>query len=240
MRGEVFRLSQASSDSEWKEFYKTAGLSLIVAGILVLLTLPLIPILIPSLAPATPLAGLQSLQTQGTLFGLTWGLYLVSDLLYLIAIPALYIVLRQVNRAALLIAVIFNSVFVAIDVGINIPLNLSLVKLSSAYATAQNATERTAIIATAQLTMNVTGITTLIATFLQFAAIILVGYTMLKGGVFKKSSGYIGIVCGILALLFIPAISLGSMMLAGLFNIGGFVLLVIWSIIVGYKLFKLG
>lgn len=234
-------MGQASSaNSEWMGFYKTSGISLIIAGILVLLTLPLIPILIPSLAPATPQAGLQSLQTQGTLFGVTWGLYLVSDLLYLIAIPALYLVLRQVNRAALLIAVIFNTIFVAIDIGVNIPLNLSLVKLSGAYATAQNATQRTAIVATAQLTLNVAGVTTLIATFLQFAAIILISYTMLKGGVFKKSSSYIGIVCGILALLFIPAITLGSMMLAGLFNIGGFVLLVIWSIIVGYKIFKLG
>lgn len=106
--------------------------------------------LIPSLAPATPLAGLHSLQTQGTLFGVTWELYLVSDLLFLIAVPALFLVLKQVNRAALLIAVIFNSVFVAIDVGLNIPLNLSLLKLSSAYASAQNATQQAAILATAQ------------------------------------------------------------------------------------------
>ncbi len=81
--------------------------------------------------------------------------------------------------------------------------------------------------------MDVSGITTLIATFLQFAAVTLASYAMLKGRVFKKSSGYIGIVCSILALLFIPSITLGSMMLAGLFNIGGFVFLVIWSIIVG-------
>ena len=229
-----------TSDTKWKSFYKVGGICLILAGILVAATIPLIPILIPSLAPATPLAGLQSLQNQGTLFGVTWGLYLVSDLLYLIAVPALFLVLKQVNRAALLIAVIFNTVFVAIDVGVNIPLNLALVKLSSTYAAAQNSTERTAIIATAQLTMNITGIATLVATFLQFAAIVLVSYTMLKGGVFKKSSGYIGIVSGILALLFIPAITLGSMMLAGLFNIGGFVFLVIWSLLVGYKLWKLG
>ena len=61
---------------------------------------------------------------------------------------------------------------------------------------------------------------------------------MMKSGTFKKSTAYIGIVSGVLGLLFIPTFSVGSM-LSGLFNIGGFVLLAIWSILVGYKLYKL-
>jgi hypothetical protein len=42
----------------------------------------------------------------------------------------------------------------------------------------------------------------------------------------------------VLGLLFIPAFAVGSM-LSGLFNIGGFVFLVIWSLLVGLKLYKL-
>jgi len=59
---------------------------------------------------------------------------------------------------------------------------------------------------------------------------------MLKSQTFKKSAAYVGIVSGVLGLLFIPAFSVGSM-LSGLFNIGGF--LVIWSILAGYRLYKL-
>jgi hypothetical protein len=51
--------------------------------------------------------------------------------------------------------------------------------------------------------------------------------------------GYIGIISGVLGILFIPTFAVGSM-LSGLFNIGGFVFLVIWSILVGYKLYRLG
>jgi len=61
---------------------------------------------------------------------------------------------------------------------------------------------------------------------------------MLKSQTFKKSAAYVGIVSGVLGLLFIPAFSVGSM-LSGLFNIGGFVFLVIWSILAGYRLYKL-
>ena len=50
----------------------------------VLVTLPIIPMIIPSLAPASVPAGLDSIHSQGVLYGATWGLYLVSDLLYLI------------------------------------------------------------------------------------------------------------------------------------------------------------
>lgn len=95
---------------------------MIVAGLLVLVTLPLIPILIPSLAPASVQAGLESIHSQSLLYGTTWGLYMVSDLLFLIPFPALYVVLRRHNRATTLIALIFNSLFVTIDVGVDIPL----------------------------------------------------------------------------------------------------------------------
>jgi hypothetical protein len=86
--------------------------------------------------------------------------------------------------------------------------------------------------------MDLANLTALVATFLQFSAIILVSYAILKSQTFKKSTGYAGIVSGVLGLLFIPTFVVGSM-LSGIFNIGGFVFLVTWSTLVGYKLYKL-
>ncbi len=224
-------------DKRWSGYYRAGALSIIIAGILVLITLPLIPVLIPSLAPSSVQSGLTSIQSQSLLFGATWGIYLVSDLLYLIAFPALYFALRQANRTVTLIAAIFNVVFVAVDVGVDIPLRLSLIGLSNSYSSANGASQM-AYLATGQLTMDLANLTALVATFLQFSAIILVSYAMLKSQTFKKSAAYVGIVSGVLGLLFIPAFSVGSM-LSGLFNIGGFVFLVIWSILAGYRLYKL-
>ena len=198
--------------------------------------LPLIPLLIPSLAPSSVESGLTALQTQGSLFGLMWGLYLVSDLLYVIAFPALYIALRQLGRSIVVIALIFNALFVAIDVGIDIPLSLSLVRLSASYSAAQGAAQQ-AYVGAAALAMDVGGVASLIATFLQFSAVILASYAMTRTSVFGKTTGLLGIISGVVALLFIPAIIVGSP-LAGLFNIGGFAFLVLWSLATGHRLYR--
>jgi hypothetical protein len=220
-----------------RRLYRAGAISLIVAGVLVLITLPLIPLLIPSLAPASVQAGLLSLQSQELLYAATWGLYLVSDILYLIAFPALFDALKAANRAVMLIAVILNTAFVAIDVGLDIPLRLSLIGLSNSYVSAVGA-QGASVLASAQYTVNLSNLVALLATFLQFSALILASYPMLKSPVFRRSSAYVGWVTGVLSLLFIPAFALGSQ-LAGLFNIAGFAFLVAWSILVGYRLRKL-
>jgi len=230
--------AERGPDKRWAGYYREGAISIIIAGILVLISLPLIPLLLPSLAPSSVQSGLTSIQSQSVLFGTTWGIYLVSDLLYLIAFPALYFALRQANRTVTLIATIFNMVFVAVDVGVDIPLRLSLIGLSNSYAST-NGDTRAAYLATGQLTMDLANLTALVATFLQFSAIILASYAMLKSQTFKKSLGYIGILSGVLGLLFIPTFAMGSMP-SGLFNIGGFIFLVVWSLLVGLKLYKLG
>ncbi|TMI18185.1 DUF4386 family protein [Candidatus Bathyarchaeota archaeon] len=230
--------AERGPDKRWAGYYRAGAISIIIAGILVLISLPLIPLLLPSLAPSSVQSGLTSIQSQSVLFGTTWGIYLVSDLLYLIAFPALYFALRQANRTVTLIATIFNMVFVAVDVGVDIPLRLSLIGLSNSYAST-NGDTRAAYLATGQLTMDLANLTALVATFLQFSAIILASYAMLKSQTFKKSLGYIGILSGVLGLLFIPTFAMGSMP-SGLFNIGGFIFLVVWSLLVGLKLYKLG
>ncbi|TMI23070.1 DUF4386 family protein [Candidatus Bathyarchaeota archaeon] len=230
--------AERGPDKRWAGYYQAGAISIIIAGILVLISLPLIPLLLPSLAPSSVQSGLTSIQSQSVLFGTTWGIYLVSDLLYLIAFPALYFALRQANRTVTLIAAIFNMIFVAVDVGVDIPLRLSLIGLSNSYAST-NGDTRAAYLATGQLTMDLANLTALVATFLQFSAIILASYAMLKSQTFKKSLGYIGILSGVLGLLFIPTFAMGSM-LSGLFNIGGFIFLVVWSLLVGLKLYKLG
>jgi hypothetical protein len=227
-----------TTDQGWHGLHVAGGIGIIVAGLLVLVTLPLIPMLIPSLAPATVQSGLQSIQSQRFLYGTTWGLYLVSDLLYLIPFPALYVALRQRGRGATLIAVLLNTMFVAIDVGVDIPLRFSLIGLSTSYTSAVGIPEQAAYVAVAQLTMDLANLSALVATFLQFSAIILVSYAMLRDNRFRRGSAAIGITGAILGLLFIPTFLLGSQ-LSGLFNIAGFVLLVVWSVMVGLSLYRM-
>jgi hypothetical protein len=234
-------LSQGAAliQGDRKRLYKAGAVSVILAGVLVLITVPLIPLLLPSLAPPTVQSGLQALQSQGSLYATTWGLYLVSDILYVIVFPALYFAMKQVNRTMMLIAVILNTLFVGLDVGLDIPLRLSLVGLSNSYSSSTGAAQQ-AYLATAKWTMDAANITALVATLLQFVALILASFVMTRSQSFRRSTGYIGIVSGVLALLFIPAFALGSPSAAGIFNLGGFIFLGIWSLLAGYRLRKLG
>src|SRR2546427_451039 len=61
-----------------------SAFGMVAAGLLALITIPLIPVLLPSLAPASTQSGLEALQSQGLLYATTWILYLISDLLCLL------------------------------------------------------------------------------------------------------------------------------------------------------------
>jgi hypothetical protein len=45
---------------------------MVLAGLLVLATVPLIPLLVPSLAPSSVEAGVQSIQSQALRYNVTW------------------------------------------------------------------------------------------------------------------------------------------------------------------------
>jgi hypothetical protein len=206
---------------------------MVLAGILVLATVPLIPALIPSLAPATVQAGLESLQTQGALYTAVWVLYLVSDLFFLVAFFGLRKALTKMSGSVVLLMVGLNTLFVVLDVVLDIPLRLYLVVLSNAYY-AQGA-DQAGILASAQFTVQASNLVALVATVCQFAAVIIAGYLMTRSGSFRRGVGYLGILAGLVAILFVPAFVAGSQ-LAGLFNLAGFVLLGVWSILAGLKL----
>src|SRR2546427_9279039 len=74
-------------------------------------------------------------------------------------IPRLYFALRQANRTVTLIATIFNMVFVAVDVGVDIPLRLSLIRLSNSYLSTNHDGRAAAYLTTGQPTMDLAKLT---------------------------------------------------------------------------------
>ena len=215
--------------------------SFIIAGILVAATLPLIPLIIPSLAPASTQAGLNALQSEGLVYGTTWVLYLVSDLLFLVAFFAIYPIIAHANLGLARSTIGLNTSFVALDVGLDIPLRLWLIQLSNVYtsatASAQTQLAQQAV-SSADFAINVSNEVALVATLFQFTAVIVASFLLKDSPGFGKRTAYVGTATGIVSLLFIPAFLAGSQ-LSGIFNILGFVLLTMWSLLVGYKFRKL-
>jgi len=195
----------------------------------------LIPLIIPSLAPSSTQAGLVALESQGATYAATWILYLVSDVLYLVAFFGLYYALRQFGVGLAKAAVALNTAFVALDVGLDIPLRLWLIGLSNSYAASASNAQ---MVSSASFAFTASNQVAVIATAFQFVALILVSILMRRSPQFGRRPFYLGTVTGVLALLFIPAFAVGSQ-LAGLFNIVGFIFLVVWSVLSGAKLRKL-
>jgi hypothetical protein len=79
---------------------------------------------------------LVALESQGLVYAVTWVLYLVSDIFYLVAFFGLYYALKQLGLTSAKVFVVLNTAFVVIDVGVDIPLRLWLLLLSSSYASA--------------------------------------------------------------------------------------------------------
>jgi hypothetical protein len=196
----------------------------------------LIPLIIPSLAPTSALAGLQALQSEGLIYGTTWILYLVSDLLYLVAFFGLFYALRQSGSGLAKAAVTLNTAFVALDVGLDIPLRLWLILLSNSYVT--STVNLPPEIASASFAISASNEVAIVATLFQFVALVIVSFLMTKNSSFGRRNAYLGFATGIVALLFIPAFIAGSQ-LSGIFNIVGFLLLFFWSVLSGLRLRKL-
>ena len=101
------------------------------------------------------------------------GLYLVSDILYGIAFFSLYHALKQLSVNLARIFFTLNTIFVIVDVAVDIPLRLYLIELSSSYATGGNARQ---IVSSANTVISTSNDVALVATFFQFLALIVASY----------------------------------------------------------------
>jgi hypothetical protein len=150
---------------------------------------------------------------------------------------ALYVALRQANRSFMTVATSVGIIGITIFLATNSALSLSL--LSDQYAAATTDAQRLALLGAGQAvltTYQVTGID--VGVFLVSIAILMVSAVMLQSNSFNKVTGYMGILDGIIALAYYPTSTVTSASIYVLIVSG--VLLILWLILVGRRLFELG
>lgn len=170
-----------------------------------------------------------------------WILWLsvLTDLLFVPLALALYTALKNVSRSVILLAVSCVALFVFLDLGITWTNYAALIMLSGQYAHAANATEKAAVvaIATAPVIILESGLLFVYNSLTLAIGMLLAGLVMLKGS-FGKAAAYLGIVAG----------ALGTVAVVGSFFVrflGSLIILVslltmVWAMIVGYRLYRLG
>jgi hypothetical protein len=217
-------------DQSWSGMYKTGGICLLAAGVVVFIFL----FFVISLRQTMPMPVMDVLQNPVP----STGLFLLTALGELLLLPAglgLYLSLKELDKNAALFAtalwVLVTPLFLA-----SRGLILSLYEISSGYLGTADEVMQAAYLASAELAIETQSIYAYMALICLSAASIIFGLVMLKG-IYGRLFGYLVIAAGILTL----ATPVGVIIeIPFIISFTGVVLGAAWQIIGGIKLYKLG
>lgn len=225
-------------DPNTKWWFRAGGLSAIVVAILYLL----IVVLYVSVGGAIPSGAEETLEHIGGHTAEWWAIIALSVLtnfLYLAVALSLYLALKDINRNAMLIGAGFIVLFTILENAVSWPNFVSLAVLSEDYAAATSDAERATILAAATYASSVIG-----AAFLTVYSILLpalgqlvIGFVMLRS-TFGKVAAYLAVIAGILGI--VAVVGNFTTDVLGQAIIISSLLVMIWLLFVGYRLYRLG
>jgi hypothetical protein len=227
--------ASASPDPSWKGVYRVGSIS---AALYVLLIL--VPLVLLNTLPQPPLSGgaatLQYIASYKPVYIIELVSFVGLSLPAMVVFLALYGVLKHLNKgyAALGAIVGIASEVIALAYNSSPPsLNGGLLYLSDQYVAATTAAQRAAF-ATASESLIAVSNAVNGAGILTAIGILILSLVMLRG-VFHKGVAYLGIVTGLLGIV---SEALRDMIGPGYYVYG--LLLPIWFLAAGWKLYRLG
>lgn len=229
------------ADATWKPLYKISGIAaLIVAA----LTLGEIVFFIFYPQPDTIHGWFELFQSNALVAILDfWGLEIPMYFMFILVFLALYALLKETKLGLMAIALICIIVGSAIFLSTNNP--FSMLTLSKHYAGATTDAEKSALLAAGQVLLAQTNQRAAggfnIGLLLVSIAGLLTSLVMLQSRVFSRPTAYIGILAFALSLAdYIRQALTQSLMVALPVILLGALFLLIWFILVGLRLYRLG
>jgi len=212
--------------SSWKDLFRIGGAAQVIAGLLYL-ALVVILVQVGGL-PTNGAALLHSIASKAALMQSTMILFIVIDLCLLTAaFPALFLALKELNRAWSLIATVFASVALLLDI-IEGLVVYSLPAFATSSLAAPGATQPTYVIIGDLLYRYIWTIQSPFEVILLSLAVLILSLVMLKGP-FQKFTAFGGMVLGAIGM------------------VGGFLgriepllLLLLWHLATGIQVYRLG
>jgi hypothetical protein len=223
-------------DTSWKGLYRWGGVLALTNGVLLIVVIVLYASL--GARPSGGEAFLNWLGGQTTLVYTVLGIVMLTDILLVPVVLALYLSLKGVNKNAMLAAAGFVSLFVVLDLGVVLISEVALTTLSQNYAAATSDIQRAAYVATANYALGIgfSGIATVLGCVVLSLGVLITSLVMLKG-IFGKATAYLGIAASIVGFaegfsLFVPALAISAAIAIVLWGV--------WILLVGYRLYRLG
>jgi hypothetical protein len=230
----VEKMTVSVGDPDGKWLYQVGGVCALAIGIAYLSILPLFA-RVGNPPPSGGELWLKYLEGKTTVWWAILGLSVFTDFLFVPVALSLYVALERVNRNAMLVASAFVGLFVVLDLAVLWTNYASLLTLSRLHTAATTDVQRAAYVAAANYASAVLAShTEVFYSIVDLSvAILIIGFVMLKGkGIFSKTTAYLGLGAGIF----------GIVSIAGFFVIiiVNALLVTVWVLFAGYRLFRLG
>lgn len=225
-------------DSAGKWLYRAGGLAALVFGIAYIVIMALyFPL---GGKPTGAEAWLASTAANTTTWWAILWLSVLTDFLLVPVALALYLALKGISNNAMLVATAFVGLFVFLDLALTWINIAVLITLSGNYAVAASDAQRAVFVTAAMYPSTVanSNLVFVYNTLTLSVGILVTGFVMLRG-VFNKVTAYVGVATGFLGIVSVVS-SFFAGSLSGLTIIIASVLTMVWGLLVGYRLLRLG
>lgn len=215
-------------DPSWKGLIKWGGFSLFCAGVIVIIFIVGLGAFDVEL-PLDPIRTLENPIIPTILFLIT----LFGEFLLFPGFLALYLTLKKYDKVKMLMATVMCALSVVMFF-VSRGLIFTMSKIDSSY---KDAIDSGMYVVAAEVALKAQDVYSTIALILLSLASIFVGIVILKSKFFSIVIGYIVIFSGLFSIITPFAVNLGIPLFISLI---GLVLMLIWQVYVGVRLFQLG
>ena len=241
-----------SSDSDWKSLIRVGGVAALIAGVLFRRNIAAEIGLFSTQKPPLTVGDWFALLQSNRLLGLTYlNIFdIVNYALVGLMFLALYAVLKRTNKSCMAIATTLALLGIAVYFASNTA--FSMLSLSDQYAAATTEAQRAILLAAGEAMLVINRFTDLgsnpgtggyISLLLIAAAGMITSFVMLRSEVFNRATAYVGILANGLDLAyciaFVALPTVNSELLALIFIPAAGLFLMIWHIMVGWRLYQL-
>jgi hypothetical protein len=226
-------------DPHWRGLISTSGILIIVIPLISLYALYLARILYAPGYPGDAAAYLQLVSQHLSMASTAWSLWILTDLLGLAPIVAMYLVLQPHNRTFALLGSLFLIFYAIYDVSATELNSLTLVSLSHGYALAASDAVRTSFVSAATYGYHALPLQTVLSFGIGSLAYLFWCVPMWKSffGRWTTIFGVLVNVIGVVGSAY-PVISSSSILGLCLFLAPR--LIALWSIVLGVQLYLYG
>jgi hypothetical protein len=235
----MFEAEQISDEVKWRNLYRYGSIAAFLIAILMFAEI-LVYALIPN--SDNPLEIFELFHKNafaGLLFFDLLGM--ISYLLFIPVILSLYMIMKKTNRTIMTFGTILF--FIGITVFFANNTGFSILSLSRQYYTATSIEEKTYLVAACKTMITLFDVNAFLVSYVIVSlAWTMISYVQIKSKVFNRSTGYIGLFAGISGIVAeiientIPQI----IFVAISFYFLAIVLLIIWVILSGKRLYRIG